>query len=261
MPALSILVLFAILIFLEEAQRGAASAPIGWQRIGVNWGLGLINIALIALVPAGALAAAVFAGSGLLSGWSVLAAFLPLLLARSFAAYWLHRLFHAVPLLWRIHRVHHADIAIDTSTGLRNHPFEVLTAALSAAGVVAVLGPKVATVVAVDAVLFAAALWQHAAIRLPASLATPAEWLVVTPRSHLVHHSQLRRQHDRNYGDLLSIWDHLFGTWGAPLPPPDCIGLAVGPPPNSLFRQLLWPFRDEGSQAVSANPAAESRSA
>jgi sterol desaturase/sphingolipid hydroxylase (fatty acid hydroxylase superfamily) len=257
---LSILALFAALLLLEEHQRASASAPIGWRRLTVNWSLGLINIALAALVPVSALVAALHAGSGPLSGWSALAAFLPLLLARSFVAYWLHRLFHAVPLLWRIHRVHHADAAIDTSTGLRNHPFEVLLAAAGAAGVVVVLGPPVGSVVAVDAVLFAAALWQHAAIRVPARLAGLAERILVTPRSHLIHHSQLREQHDRNYGDLLSIWDHLFGTWTTPLPAPEYIGLADGPP-NSLIRQLLSPFRDEPKSSASANPAAESQSA
>ena len=261
MPTLSILVLFAVLLMLEEHQRGLTLAPPGWRRLAVNWGLGLINIALAATVPVSALLAAVHAEGGPLSGWSALAAFLPLLLARSFVAYWLHRLFHAVPLLWRVHRVHHADAAIDTSTGLRNHPFEVLTAAAGAAGIVALLGPSPAAVVAVDAVLFGAALWQHAAIRLPAALAGPAEWLFVTPRSHLIHHSQLRQEHDRNFGDLLSVWDRLFGTWSSPLPPPGCIGVTGGSPPNSLIGQLLSPFRGEAQAAANASPGAGSTSA
>lgn len=257
MASYSALALFALLLLLEEHQRGTARAPIGWHRIVTNWGLGLINMALVALVPVGALFSAIYAEAGPLSGWSALAAFAPVLLVRSFVAYCFHRLFHAVPALWRIHRVHHADTAIDTSTGLRTHPIEALVSAGSAAVVVSVLAPPALAVVAIDALLLGAALWQHAAIRLPASMASLAEWVFVTPRSHLVHHSRLRSEHDSNYGDLLAIWDRLLGTWSSPMPPPRSIGLDNGPPPNSLSRQLFSPFSEGGS---SASPAEGSNS-
>lgn len=244
MSVWAILAVFAVLLVLEERHRPAASSAVAWSRLGVNWGLGLINIGLIALVPVAALTAAAFSHGGPLAELGALAAFGPLLLARSFAAYWLHRLFHAVPWLWRIHRVHHGDREIDTSTGLRNHPLEAVAAAGCAAVVVTLLGAPVGAVVAVDALLFAAALWQHAAIPVPPRVAGLAEWLLVTPRTHLIHHSPQRSEHDRNYGDLLTLWDRAFGTHTPPLPAPTAIGLDdEATRISSLPAQLLAPFR------------------
>lgn len=243
LPAISIVLFLALLMALEEwARRGDRADP-DLPRAATNWGLGAVNFALAALVPVGALAAAAAAERGPLSGWSTAAAFLPLLMARSFAAYWLHRLFHAAPWLWRIHRVHHADTAIDTSTGLRNHPVEALAATGLAAGLSYVLAPPLLAVALVDAVLFGAALWQHAAIRLPERLSLTLEAALVTPRSHLRHHARERRDHDANYGDLLTLWDRLFGTWRQPDQAPLSIGLSGQSKPQSLPGQLLAPFR------------------
>jgi sterol desaturase/sphingolipid hydroxylase (fatty acid hydroxylase superfamily) len=244
MVGLVILAVFAVLLVLEERHRSAVRSPLGLRRLGVNWGLGLANLGLAALVPIGALATAAIGKQGPLADASPLIAFVPLLLGRSFANYWLHRLFHWVPVLWRIHRVHHSDLAIDTSTGLRNHAFEALAAMGLAAGVVLLLAPPLVAVAAVDAVLFIAALWQHAAISLPPRVAHFAEGVVVTPRLHLIHHSRLRSEHDRNFGDLLSIWDRAFGTIADPIPGPAAIGLDQSAKlANSLPRQLLSPFR------------------
>ena len=239
---------FAALLLVEEImRRDRASAP-DWHRISVNWGLGLTNWALAALVPASSLLAAVWAGvraePGLLTGWPAAAAFLPLLLVRSLAAYWLHRWMHRSRWLWRIHRVHHADTAIDCTTGLRNHPFEALVVTLPTVALVLALGPPLASVAAVEAVLLIANFWQHAAIALPAAPARRLEWLVITPRLHLLHHSQAKQDHDRNFGDLFSLWDRMFGTFAPPRAEAITVGLAdEGQTAQSLPQQLAAPFR------------------
>ncbi len=245
---LCVIACFAALMLAEEViRRDRGSAP-DWQRIGTNWGLGLVNWALAALVPASSLLVPIWtstwAGPGLLTGWPVAIAFLPLLLVRSLAAYWLHRWLHSSRWLWRIHRVHHADTKIDCTTGLRNHPFEALVVTLPAAAIVLALGPTTASVAAVEAVLLMANFWQHAAIGLPAGLARRLEWLVITPRLHLLHHSQAQQDHDRNFGDLFSLWDRLFGTFAPPRADAIRIGLAdEGQAAQSLSHQLAAPFR------------------
>ena len=235
---------FATLLLVEEvARKDEVSGP-NLLRISTNWGLALVNWTLAVLIPASSLAAATWSGPGLLSGWPAALAFLPLLLLRSFAAYWLHRWLHVSRWLWRIHRVHHADSAIDCSTGLRNHPFEVLATIVLTTTIVLALGPPLPSVAAVDAVLLITSFWQHAAIRLPEGLTRRLEWALTTPRWHLSHHSQARQEHDSNFGDIVSLWDRMFGTFA----PPRSDAIKLGLPEEasgaqSLPRQLASPFR------------------
>lgn len=239
-----VLIGFAALLVAEEWQRPAAEVPPDWRRLGINWSLGLTNILLASLLPVAGIGAALLAASGPMHGWPLLPAFLAVLLVRSFSAYWLHRLFHKLPWLWRIHRVHHGDAHIDTSTGLRNHPIEALIVALTAGGIVFILAPPVAAVAAVDAVLFFVALWQHASIRLPAGLSRQLERLVITPRVHLLHHARAEQYHDTNFGDILPLWDRLFGTYSAPVAGSIAVGLdGEDAAANSLSAQLLAPLR------------------
>lgn len=240
-----VLLSFAILLVLEETMRGEGAGAPTWQRMVTNWGLGAINVALAALVPIAAFLATFWPDPGLLAGWPAPAAFIALLLARSFAAYWFHRSLHAAPWLWRIHKVHHADTRIDCSTGLRSHPFESLIAAALAAVIVIALGPPPGIVVAVTAALLVASFWHHAAIRLPPGMSRMLEWLVITPRLHLIHHSQERAQHDRNYGDIIVIWDRIFGSYAKPASGPVAVGLAeiASSDAQSLWHQLAVPLR------------------
>lgn len=235
----------ALLLVLEERARAAAAPMPAPARLLTNWGLGAINWTLAALLPFSAtLVSLTLPQIGLLTGLAPAAAFALLLLSRSFTAYWLHRLFHAVPLLWRIHRVHHSDDAMDTSTGLRNHPFEMLAAAATGAGLALLLGAPLLIVAAVDAVLFAAALWQHAAIRMSVRSANRLGLVLITPPVHRLHHSLDPADHDRNFGDLLSVWDHLFGTWQPARSEAPAVGLDDAPgPAQSLPGQLIAPFR------------------
>lgn len=240
-----VIAFFALMLALEELGRARTDPPPAGRRLLTNWGLGMINWTLAAALPFSATAASLAKPtSGPLSDLVPAAAFTLLLLSRSFAAYWLHRLFHAAPLLWRIHRVHHGDDAIDTSTGLRNHPFEMLAAAALGAGLALALGAPALVVAAVDAVLFAAALWQHAAIRLSPNSANRLGLVLVTPPVHRLHHSLDPADHDRNFGDFLTVWDRLFGTWRPVRNEAPAVGLDDAPGPvQSLPAQLAAPFR------------------
>jgi sterol desaturase/sphingolipid hydroxylase (fatty acid hydroxylase superfamily) len=132
--------------------------------------------------------------------------------AQTFAAYWVHRWMHGAPLLWRIHRVHHADSAVDVSTSLRNHPLELLVTLPVSALVTFVIGAPVSVVVAVQTIIVAAALWQHADIALPRRLDRALSRVIFTPRLHRLHHNPERAIHDSNFGELIILWDRLFGT-------------------------------------------------
>jgi sterol desaturase/sphingolipid hydroxylase (fatty acid hydroxylase superfamily) len=133
MAAFLVLAVFAALLLAEERGRAGGGTLPDVPRLLTNWGLAAINWLLLAVVPVAALVAAIAAPAGPLATLPTWLAAVPLLFARSLGTYGLHRLFHAVPLLWRVHAVHHADPAIDVSTGLRNHPIEALAGAAMAA--------------------------------------------------------------------------------------------------------------------------------
>jgi sterol desaturase/sphingolipid hydroxylase (fatty acid hydroxylase superfamily) len=242
--------LFVLLALLEQVFAARRDRQAGDARLLTNFGFGLGNSALAALIPIGAVAGAELAaaqGLGLFHqlaapSWLLLAA---LILARSLAGYGLHRASHAFPWLWRIHRVHHSDRQVDLSTGLRNHPAELLLTILVAASVTIALGPPVWVAVLAELILFAPALWTHADLRLPARADRVLRLLVVTPAMHLVHHSAARGQCDSNYGDLLSVWDRLFGSYRPPGESVARIGLGAEEDrsADNLWRQLLRPLR------------------
>jgi len=130
-----------------------------------------------------------------------------------FAIYLQHVLFHAVPALWRLHRMHHADQAIDVTTGLRFHPFEILLSMGVKLAVVAALGPPAVAVLIFEVLLNATAMFNHSNIRLPQGVDRILRLFVVTPDMHRVHHSVIREETDSNYGFNLPWWDRLLGTY------------------------------------------------
>ena len=129
------------------------------------------------------------------------------------AIYLQHVMFHAVPALWRLHRVHHADLDFDLTTGARFHPVEILLSMLIKFAVIILLGPPLLAVLIFEVLLNATAMFNHGNIRLPLPLDRVLRWLIVTPDMHRVHHSHLEHETNSNFGFNLSLWDRLFGTY------------------------------------------------
>lgn len=193
----------------------------GSARIPGNFGLGLLNMLLAGLLPVSAVAAAEWSrreGFGLLHELAAPAAAAvgATLLARSLLAYGLHRLAHRIPLLWRMHKVHHCDPAVDLSTGLRHHPLEILYVGSAGAAAAALLGLSPPALAAYELASIAFALWTHANIGFPERQDRRIALVLVTPAVHHLHHSASQAETDSNYGDMVTLWDRLFGTYRAP---------------------------------------------
>jgi sterol desaturase/sphingolipid hydroxylase (fatty acid hydroxylase superfamily) len=210
---------FAVMAVWELlAPRRRLSHPKA-QRWFNNIGLVIFNTALLRL--AFPLAAVGMATTADLNGWGLFnrieapgwVALLASVVILDGAIYLQHVMFHAVPLFWRLHRVHHADLDFDVTTGSRFHPVEILLSMLIKFGVIVLLGPPVVAVVLFEVLLNATAMFNHSNVRLPAVLDTLLRWLIVTPDMHRVHHSHLDHETNSNFGFNLSIWDRVFGTY------------------------------------------------
>jgi sterol desaturase/sphingolipid hydroxylase (fatty acid hydroxylase superfamily) len=129
------------------------------------------------------------------------------------AIYLQHALMHRVPLLWRLHRVHHADLDIDLTTGSRFHTIEIIASMLIKWGVILLLGPALLAVLVFEVLLNGMAIFNHANVSLPPAVDRVVRYLLVTPDMHRVHHSTVKRETDSNYGFNLSIWDRVFRTY------------------------------------------------
>lgn len=143
----------------------------------------------------------------------VWAAILGSMLLLDLAIYLQHVMFHSVPALWRLHRMHHADLDFDATTGLRFHPIEILISMGIKLAMVAALGPPAVAVLLFEVVLNATALFNHANIDLPRPMDRILRWIVVTPDMHRVHHSVDPRETNSNFGFNLPWWDRLLGTY------------------------------------------------
>jgi len=214
--------LFTALACIETLLPRRARAQTRTARWPTNWGISILNpgtLQLVAIaVPALAAGAALDAST---HGWGLfnqIAApvWLELVLAIlifDFAIWLQHLITHKVPLLWRLHRVHHADRDMDVTTAIRFHPVEIALSMLLKVGLVYALGPSVLAIILFEILLNGTAMFNHANIRLPLSLDRIVRRVLVTPDMHRVHHSVHRHEHDSNYGFSLSIWDRLFGTY------------------------------------------------
>lgn len=189
------------------------------QRWANNLGLLLLNsVVLRFLFPAAAVGIAYSVndmGWGLFN-WLALPFWVEVVVAvllLDLAIYLQHLMMHRVPLLWRLHRVHHADLDIDLTTGSRFHTIEIVVSMLIKWGVIALLGPALLAVLVFEILLNGMALFNHANVRLPRSVDRWVRGLLVTPDMHRVHHSILRRETNSNYGFNLSLWDRCFRTY------------------------------------------------
>jgi sterol desaturase/sphingolipid hydroxylase (fatty acid hydroxylase superfamily) len=170
-----------------------------------------------------------------------------------FAIYLQHVLFHAVPALWRLHRMHHADLDFDVTTGLRFHPIEILLSMVIKLTVVAALGAPALAVLLFEVLLNATSTFNHSNVRIPLGSERVLRWLVVTPDMHRVHHSILLRETNSNFGFNLPWWDRLFGTYRAqPAAGHEAMTIGIEQFRDSrelgLDRMLLQPFRGDADR-------------
>ncbi|MBI2798683.1 MAG: sterol desaturase family protein [Gammaproteobacteria bacterium] len=129
------------------------------------------------------------------------------------AIYLQHVMFHAVPALWRLHRMHHADLDFDVTTGARFHPIELILSMLIKFSAIAALGPPAIAVLIFEVLLNATAMFNHSNVRMPLALDRVLRWFIVTPDMHRVHHSIEPNETNSNFGFNLSLWDRLLGTY------------------------------------------------
>jgi sterol desaturase/sphingolipid hydroxylase (fatty acid hydroxylase superfamily) len=235
------------------APRRPRSVARRW-RWPSNLGILVVDaLAVRILIPVAAVGAALIAAG---NGWGLfhaiglrlsLAALLGFL-ALDLAIYAQHVAFHKAPLLWRLHRMHHADPDFDVTTGVRFHPFEILISMLIKIAVVIALGIPPVAVIAFEVVLNATSMFNHGNVAMPSWLDRALRAIVVTPDMHRVHHSVDARETDSNFGFNLSWWDRLFRTYRA-APQAGHAGMTIGLPTFRdraelrLDRLLTQPFR------------------
>ena len=223
-----------------------------------NLGIVVIDTLLLRLIfPLAAVGFALIAearGWGLFNivdapGWL---AVLVSLLALDLAIYLQHVMFHAVPALWRLHRMHHADLDFDVTTGLRFHPIEILLSMGIKIGVVAALGPPAVAVLVFEVLLNATSMFNHSNLKLPLGLDRVLRLVVVTPDMHRVHHSIHPNETNSNFGFNLPWWDRLLGTY-TPQPRDGHDAMTIGieqfrtPGDLRLDRMLVQPLKGPAS--------------
>ncbi len=260
---LGILALVALWEFATP--RRALTQP-RWLRWYSNAGMVVFNtVAVRLLVPLAPVALAVMAGS---RGWGVLNLVeLPLWLevvlsvvVLDLIIYLQHVLFHAVPALWRLHRMHHADLDFDVTTGVRFHPIEIILSVLPKLAAVIVIGPPAVAVVIFEVLLNATSMFNHGNVRLPLGLDRVLRSIVVTPDMHRVHHSAIPAETNSNFGFNLPWWDRLFGTYRAqPRLGHEAMTIGLDTFREAgdlhLHKMLVQPFRrGEGEYAINRRP-------
>jgi len=221
-PAIRLSFFFGVFAFmalwelLAPRRRLSVSKPWRWAN---NIGIVFLNTALVRVIfPTSAVALAVTAAN---QGWGLLyylmlppwLAVVVAVVALDLVIYLQHVMFHAVPALWRLHRLHHADLDYDMTTGARFHPIEILLSMLIKFAAIVVLGPPAVAVLIFEVMLNALAMFNHGNVRLPLGFDRLLRLLVVTPDMHRVHHSIEDHETNSNFGFNLSLWDRLFGTY------------------------------------------------
>lgn len=162
--------------------------------------------------------------------------------------YWQHRIFHFVPVLWRLHKVHHSDQHFDVTTGIRFHPLEILASIAIKFAVVFIFGLSAESIIAFEVMLNGLALFNHSNVKIPLSIDRHLRKFIVTPDMHRVHHSQIPSETDSNFGFNISLWDHLFGSYqGQPKLGHEGIEIGLrefnkGRKPLQFFKLLMMPF-------------------
>lgn len=248
----------AVALWEAQAARRRSAFP-RHRRWPHNLGLLLVDVVTLRLLAPGAAVAVAIAGEA--RGWGLLnifagpgyVALVLSVLLLDLVIYFQHVMFHAVPTLWRLHRVHHADLDFDVTTGVRFHPVEVLISTAIKCAAVAAIGAPAVAVLVFEVLLNATAMFNHANASAPESVEPWLRWLVVTPDMHRVHHSVLYDESSSNFGFNLPWWDRIFGTYRAqPKAGHDAMMIGVDafrtPDELRLDRLLLQPLRDTPGQ-------------
>ncbi len=221
-----------------------------------NLALTMLNVVLVrAALPVAAIGVAALAAERGMGLFNLIHVPQPLtillsVLALDSAIYLQHLMFHAIPLLWRLHRMHHADLDFDVTTGARFHPIEIGLSMLIRFAVILALGPPAVAVLVFEVLVNASSMFNHGNVRIPAAIDRVLRWVVVTPDMHRVHHSIDPRESNSNFGFSLPWWDRLFGTYRAE-PQAGHEAMTIGivqfrsPRELRLDRMLLQPFRTE----------------
>jgi sterol desaturase/sphingolipid hydroxylase (fatty acid hydroxylase superfamily) len=215
---LAVFVAMALWEMLAPRRSSEFSRRERWPH---NIGLLVADIAVIRVVAPGAAIGVAILGET--NGWGLLNSIaLPPWLAITSAVvildlliYFQHVTFHAVPALWRLHRVHHADLDFDVTTGTRFHPLEILVSTGIKCAAVAAIGAPVSAVLLFEVLLNATAMFNHANVRMPRRVDRFLRWIVVTPDMHRVHHSVVHNESSSNFGFNAPWWDRMFGTYRA----------------------------------------------
>ena len=237
-----------------------------WLRWYSNIGIVVLNTVVVRLIlPVAPVALAITVEA---QGWGVLNLLdLPFWLAVALSVialdlviYLQHVMFHAVPALWRLHRMHHADLDFDVTTGARFHPIEIILSILLKLAAIVVIGPPAVAVVIFEVLLNGTAMFNHGNLRLPLALDRVLRWLVVTPDMHRVHHSEIPAETNSNFGFNLPYWDRLFGTY-RDQPQLGHEGMTIGldtfraTSDLHLHKMLVQPFkRGAGEYAINRRP-------
>lgn len=249
---------FVALAALEAAFPRRARQVSRRRRWPSNISISALNQVFVRLiVPASAIALAVTAeknewglfGQLSFAGWVEIVAAILIL---DLAIYLQHLIYHAIPILWRFHRMHHADVEFDVTTGIRFHPLSVLLSAFIKLAVVLAIGPAPVAVLAFEVLLNATSLFNHSNLRIPQAAERVLRLLVVTPDMHRVHHSSNPTETNRNFGFNFPWWDRIFRTYRAQ-PAMGHSEMVVGleqfreEPELRLDRMLSQPFRSGSS--------------
>jgi sterol desaturase/sphingolipid hydroxylase (fatty acid hydroxylase superfamily) len=258
-PVIRLAIFFGVLVLMmlwELAAPRRTFAVGRWQRWPSNLGIVIVDTVVLRLaLPATAIGMAMLAAE---RSWGLFnlvpvpypAAFVASVVLLDLVIYGQHVAFHHVPTLWRLHRMHHADLAFDVTTGVRFHPFEIVLSMLLKLAAVAALGAPPAAVLVFEVLLNATSMFNHGNVRLPDWLDQALRWLIVTPEMHRVHHSIIRRETDSNFGFNVPWWDRLFGTYRAQ-PEAGHLGMTIGiaqfrdERELRLDRLLTQPFRSD----------------
>ena len=259
----TVIVLVGVIEAIRPRRRAEQPKPLRWAN---NLGLSVVNTVILRLmIPVTLVAAAgwaEFRGYGLFNHLAFPRAIEVVLavILLDLVIYGQHVAFHKVPALWRIHRMHHTDLDIDASTGLRFHPVEMALSLGLKLGVVVALGAAPLAAFLFELVLNGVTLFNHGNIRLGPRLDAAIRAVIVTPDMHRIHHSALREETDSNYGFNLSCWDRLFGTYRA-VPEQGYDGMMIGleefrdPKWLGVAWMLVTPFYRAPSKARSARKA------